>query len=310
MTFKEAIKQNVISDYRIITTTVSNDRVRKIIAENRLLNLDPQSLSEAEAQSVAAGISLKSVYRKRGIRHAISFHRSINGADRFREQQDALNQLIKIGPRTINLHISSQKSAGERAQLKKDFASHSRSLLTNARCLTEGVDIPAIDCILFADPKQSVIDIVQASGRALRRYSDKELGYILVPMIVPAGIGFADFAETTAFKQVARVITALSTQDERIAQQFRAIEHGHKSSGKIVEISGDVPIGMKMPINEFADAISTRIWQRVGRANWRPFLEARTFVRSRKLKSRTEWDKLVKSGQLPPDIPAVPDYLV
>jgi predicted helicase len=55
MTFKEAIDQKVISDYRIITMTVSSDRLQRIIAENRLLNLDPVTLSEAEAQSVAAG---------------------------------------------------------------------------------------------------------------------------------------------------------------------------------------------------------------------------------------------------------------
>ena len=76
--------------------------------------------------------------------------------------------------------------------------------MTNARCLTEGVDVPAIDCVLFADPKQSRIDIVQAAGRALRRYPGKEYGYILLPLIVPEKMNFEDFAETTAFRQVAQ----------------------------------------------------------------------------------------------------------
>jgi predicted helicase len=123
-------------------------------------------------------------HKKQKITHAISFHRSILAAERFREQQDALNTVGGVAaPCSLNLHISSRKSAGERAQLMREFTSHSRALLTNARCLTEGVDIPAIDCVLFADPKQSVIDIVQAAGRALR--PGKQLGYI-------SGLGRAD----------------------------------------------------------------------------------------------------------------------
>ena len=61
-------------------------------------------------------------------------------------------------------------------------------------------------------------------------------------------MNFENFAETTAFRQVARTITALSTQDERIADEFRAIERGRISSGKIVEITGDVPVGMKLSL--------------------------------------------------------------
>ena len=95
-------------------------------------------------------------------------------------------------------------------------------------------------------PKQSRIDIVQATGRALRTYPGKQYGYIVVPLVVPDGMDFDEFAETTAFRQVAQTITALSTQDERIAEEFRLIETGRVSKGKIVEIDGDVPVGMKM----------------------------------------------------------------
>src|SRR5258708_29230757 len=100
---------------------------------------------------------------------------------------------------------------------------------------------------------------------------------------------FEKFAETTAFKQVVQTITALSTQDERIADEFRAIEQGRVPSGKIVEIEGDIPVGMKMKLDDFAAAISIRVWESVGRANWRKFEDARIFVRSLKLKSTEEW---------------------
>jgi predicted helicase len=91
MSYKEAINRRIISDYKILTMTVSDSRIRRLINENRILNLNLRNLDEAEAQSVAAGIALKRVFKSQGIRHAISFHRSIRAADRFREQQDALN---------------------------------------------------------------------------------------------------------------------------------------------------------------------------------------------------------------------------
>ena len=258
--------------------TVSDGHIRQLINQNRILNLNSRDLDEAEAQSIAAGIALKRIYKRHSVKHAISFHRSIRAADRFREQQDALNRMGSLGPKTTNLHISSKKTAGQRSDLLREFVVHKRALMTNARCLTEGVDVPAIDCVMFADPKQSRIDIVQAAGRALRRYEGKECGYIVVPLVVPEKMDFETFAETTAFRQVAQTITALSTQDERIADEFRAIEQGRVSSGKIVEIEGDIPVGMKMKLGDFAEAISTRVWESVGRANWRKFEDARAFV--------------------------------
>ena len=165
------------------------------------------------------------------------------------------------------------------------------------------------DCVVFADPKQSRIDIVQAAGRALRRYPGKDYGYILVPLIVPPKMNFEDFAETTAFRQVVRTITALSTQDERIAEEFRAIEKGYISSGKIVEIEGDVPVGMKIKLHDFADAISTRLWRNVARANWRRFDDARSFARSLGLKSVSEWSRYSSSGERPADIPGIPSRI-
>jgi len=278
-----------------------------LITENRILELNSRNLDETEAQSLAAGVALKRVYKKQGIKHAISFHRSIRSADRFRDQQDALNPLR--GPRVQNFHISSKKTAGQRSRLLQEFVGAKRALMTNARCLTEGVDVPAIDCVMFADPKQSRIDIVQAAGRALRKYPGKKCGYIVVPLVVPECMDFKAFADTTAFRQIAQTITALSTQDERIAEEFRLLEAGRISKGKIVEIDGDVPVGMKMNLGDFAEAISTRVWESVGRANWRSFEAARQFARSLGLKSHAEWVDYCGSERKPPDIPASPDSI-
>ena len=117
---------------------------------------------------------------------------------------------------------------------------------------------------------------------------------------------FEKFAETTAFRQVAQTITALSTQDERIADEFRAIERGRVSSGKIVEIEGDIPVGMKMTLGDFADAISTRVWESIGRRNLRSFEEARAFVHTLGLTTSIQWWAYADTDKRPPDIPVVP----
>jgi Helicase conserved C-terminal domain len=283
MTFKDAIDQGIICDYKILTIVVSDQRVAKAIRQNRLVTLNARNLREAEARQVATGIALKRVEKKFGVTHTFSFHPSILAAKRFRNQQDDLNRL---GPRTVNLHVSSKMSAGERTNAMSEFESAGRALMTNARCLIEGVDAPVTDCVVFAEPKRSKIDIVQAAGRAMRIAKGKDYGYILLPIIVPRGMNFEEFAESTPFRRIARIIGTLATQDDRITDQFMAIEQGRNPSGKVVEISGDVPLGTRM--------------------NWRPFEEARKFARQLKLKSVMEWNDYCKSDSKPADIPTSP----
>jgi superfamily II DNA or RNA helicase len=309
LTFKEAIHAEppIICDYKVLTITVTNDEIKQLIAKNKLLTDKGEKLEEQEAQSLASAIALRKATQKYGIKHAISFHRSIKSADDFAKLNSTLNSGSLDEILLSSSHISSKKSAGERARLLNDFAHEQLALMTNARCLTEGVDVPAIDCVLFADPKQSIVDIVQASGRALRPYPGKECGYIMLPLIVPDGKTLEEFTESTPFKEVARIIAALSTQDEGIAEEFRITNNGKQNGGKRIVFEGTVPVGMKLDLNNFADKINAKIWERVAKVNWRPFEEARAFVQELQLKSSEDWHKFCLSGFKPNDIPSNPD---
>ena len=217
------------------------------------------------------GLRSSGLTRRHGVKHAISFHRSIRGADRFREQQDALNRMGSLGPKTTNLHISSKKTAGQRSDLLREFVVHKRALMTNARCLTEGVDVPAIDCVMFADPKQSRVDIVQAAGRALRRYEGKEHGYIVVPLVVPEK-WISRSSPNNCIQASRSDITALSTQDERIADEFRArLNRGAYRAARLLRLRATSRQDENEILKDFAGAVSTRIWESVGRASWRKF---------------------------------------
>ena len=105
-----------------------------------------------------------------------------------------------------------------------------KGLMTNARCLTEGVDLPAIDCVCFTDPKRSKVDIVQAA-RALRLAKGKKFGYILIPIFIPDGMNFDAASEAQGFDDVSVTVRALATTDKRIVEYLRAISEGKKPKG-------------------------------------------------------------------------------
>ncbi len=311
LTFKDAIHSSpqIISDYKILTIAVTNTQIQEIIQKNKLLSDKKNKLEEQDAQSLSAAIALRQATKKYGIKHAISFHRSIKAAQRFTNLNERLNSSKIDKVKLSSFHISSQKSAGQRSQLLDDFKNEQLALMTNARCLTEGVNVPTIDCVLFADPKQSIVDIVQAAGRALRVSPGKKYGYIMMPLIVPDNMELEEFTETTPFKQVARIVAALSTQDERIVEEFRMKDEGKRISDRRVEIAGSIPVGLKLDISSFASNIEAKYWEKVGKANWRPFEDARNYVHQLNFKNQTEWKKFTKTETFPKDFPVAPDQI-
>jgi superfamily II DNA or RNA helicase len=311
LTFKEAIhsKPGIISDYKILTIAITNSQIKELLQKNPLLTDKRGKISDQEAQSLAAAIALRQATKKYGIKHAISFHRSIKTADKFASLHQELNSKKANGINLTSFHISSKKSTGERSRLIDDFKSESLALMTNARCLTEGVNIPAIDCVLFADPKQSVVDIVQAAGRALRVSKGKKYGYIMMPIVVPDNMSIEEFTETTPFKKVARIITALSTQDERIVEELKVKSQRKSVRDGMLEFSGDIESVLSLNMSQFIESIESSIWERVGKANWIPYDDARKYVKNIGIKSYSEWIKFRNTDARPKDIPSDPSRI-
>ena len=309
LTFKEAIDEGLICDYKIITMAVSKPEIDELIEEHKFVTNDDGGNEILDASSLAAGIALEKTIETYGAKHAISFHRSIASAKHFNNQQALLSKLGIVSSDTHYSHISSKLSTGERAQVMSEFVSAKKAVVTNAKCLTEGVDIPAIDCVLFASPKQSVVDIVQAAGRAMRpdHVNGKEFGYIVLPIVIPDGVEFEDFANTTEFKVVARQLAALSSQDERIAEYFRLLDKGVKPLRSPLKIVGTVPVGMNINFDDFASAVETKLWEKIGKVNWLPFDEARRYAHALKLKGQIGWFDFAGSKNKPPDIPYSPN---
>ena len=117
-------------------------------------------------------------------------------------------------------HTDGSKNALDRARViawlqEGDEAGGCR-IVSNARCLTEGVDVPALDAVLFIEPKSSQVDVVQAVGRVMRRSEGKTYGYVVLPVVVPTGQRVEDTLDGSDFKQVWGVLKALRSHDGRL----------------------------------------------------------------------------------------------
>ena len=277
LSFKAALEIDppILSDYRIVTIAIAKSEVEKLIASQAIVRSEGKGWSlEGDAPTFAALIALRKAIVDHGIRHTVSFHRTVDRAKQF----SYLNiEATKADPNLGDLscfHVSGKDSTGHRVAEIDRFVDASPSLITNARCLTEGVDVPAIDAVVFADPRQSKIDIVQAAGRAMRKYRGKKLGYIVIPVVIDEGL---DDPSDPAFEQIITVLSALAMQDERIVEEFAAMAANNwRYRSKLVEI--DLPDFVRIKFSDFLQNIEIRIWDRLGRGWPRGFQRLRAFA--------------------------------
>jgi superfamily II DNA or RNA helicase len=315
LSFKRALetKPAILSDYRVVTILVSREEVADLIRENVFVKPDKGRWNkDIEAEMLASLVALRKAMRKYPIKHAVSFHSSIQRAEIFKEHNEAYNQAFKKHGAIETFHVSGQTPTGTRARIVNEFAGTSRGLITNARCLTEGVDVPGIDCVMFADPRRSAVDIVQAAGRALRPAKGKKMGYVIVPILHDSKAKPEDIFDSEEFQEILATLRALAANDERIIEYFRTISQGKKRSrGGSVIFEIDEKLAQRINLEQFARDVELKCWSRLAKLSWRPFEEARAFVRGLHLKSTEDWrdistGRFSTGAKLPPDIPAAP----
>lgn len=149
-------------------------------------------------------------------------------------------------------------------------------VLTNVRCLSEGVDVPALDAVMFLTPRGSQVDIVQSVGRVMRKAAGKKLGYIVLPVVVPSGMSPEQaLADNKRFEVVWEVLQALRAHDDRFNAMVNQLDLNKKKNSKVVIIdpggggrggSDDESTQLTLPfgIEEWRDAIYARIVKKVG----------------------------------------------
>lgn len=175
MSFQKAIDENILVDYKIIGVGISDLEIENYIKSGKIID------KNISYQDIADNYACNLIMEKYNLTHAITFHSQIKKAENFSERHREFFKNFD------SYCISSKLSIDKRNEIMLNFKNSKKSLISNARCLSEGVDIPNVDMIFYSNIKKSTIDIVQSAGRALRKYADKdgkekEFGYIVIPI--------------------------------------------------------------------------------------------------------------------------------
>ncbi|MDE0667685.1 MAG: DEAD/DEAH box helicase family protein [bacterium] len=241
MGFAEAVEGGYLTDYQVVVIAIAEDLMidridgltlpggPTITTENavRLLGCwdalaDPTTKAPGERHPGTRNRDDRQVARR-----AIAFTNTIRASQRVETYWGrVIEAATPLGAGGADLlacavqHTDGKKNALDRARviawLQDGDPAGGCRIVTNARCLTEGVDVPALDAVLFIEPKGSQTDVVQAVGRVMRRSEGKELGYVVLPAVVPTGQRVDDILDGGDFKQVWGVLKALRSHDGRL----------------------------------------------------------------------------------------------
>lgn len=247
--FGEAVEKGLLTDYKVLVLGVSESQVA-----TSFQNLLADESNELAIDDVAKLVGCWNGLAKRRsgeleasfgddlapMKRAVAFSRSIKDSQKIeREFED----LVRINLRnrenddpTDDLgvqvrHIDGGFNAQSRAELLNWLKQEPNEegpicrILTNARCLTEGVDVPNLDAVLFLNPRNSMVDVIQAVGRVMRRAEGKKYGYIILPIAIPDGMSTAQaLSDNQRYKVVWQVLQALRAHDERMDATIHQIE--------------------------------------------------------------------------------------
>lgn len=238
LSFGEAITLGRLTDYQVAVIAVDPaDETYRLMAETgALLKRDGK---QTDGHTLASQIGLAKAMRQYSLRRVISFHSTIARARKFAaEMPDAIDWMPRQEKPSGSLWTgvaTGEMTAGERhlrLQRLRHLDNEERGLLTNARCLSEGVDVPTLDGVAFIDPRGSEVDIIQAVGRAIRLAEDKTIGTIVIPVYIDSTMDPDTILKDSSFKAVWRVVKALRAHDEDLAKQIDSIRREMGRGGK------------------------------------------------------------------------------
>jgi len=305
MTFKQAVKAGIICPYKIVITCLTNaDITRKKMRKGiTLVRGDP-----AGTYRIANALAVQQAIKKVGAKKVIAFLSRISKAKEFVADDDPHSIGNFLSANWELFSVSSQMNAKDREDTLADFKDACRSLISNARCLTEGVDLPAVDAVCFIDPKQSRIEIAQAVGRAMRKAPGKKCGYIVVPIFQEQGEGVRAAFSNAEFEKVRLVLHAMMEHDEDLIDLVKALRAGELRSLNSRVLKDKIAfIGTRVSLPKLKKSITTEIVNDYIRgSNWRAFEEARAYVRAQGFRTMREWRIWNASDKRPYDIPSTP----
>src|SRR3990167_4624927 len=221
MSFGQAIERDLITPYKVVVICVTDAEVSELI--NKGETILTAGNQEWDAKALAKRVALVKAMKGYGFKKMFTFHSRVSKAEEFTKNNSPYNFKSIIDILDINIpekndikcfHVNGEMSSGERNARLEEFKKAHIAVMSNARCLTEGVDVPLVDAIAFIDPKKRIIDIVQATGRAMRKAKGKKRGYIFVPVFVGEEADPGKYLDSSDFKTVWQVLQAMVEHDQ------------------------------------------------------------------------------------------------
>ncbi|WP_026914582.1 DEAD/DEAH box helicase [Christiangramia portivictoriae] len=281
--FGEAVDRGLLTDYKVLVLTLSeNDipqSVQKMVSNpsNEITSDDASKLIgclNAMSKQVLGDNGLIKDVDPEPMKRAVAFCQNIKVSKRitgtFNDTSEIYLDSVKPKHREklVNVssnHIDGSMNAPQRDELLGWLKSQSADsnecrVLTNVRCLSEGVDVPSLDAVLFLSARNSEVDVVQSVGRVMRRAPGKQYGYIIIPVVIPSNIEPAEaLNDNERFRVVWTVLNALRAHDDRFNATINKINL-NKSKPSQILVGGvpgygtdDAPEGVEEPKKKYGD---------------------------------------------------------
>lgn len=300
--FGKAVEKGLLTDYKVLILTLNSSQIPKelqsIIAneENEFKVDDATKLigciNGLSKQILETGGIVKSTDPE-PMKRAVAFCRDIktskkitNNLNNYSEtyisslKEEAQRKMVDI----TSKHIDGGMNALERDELlswlKEDSGDKECRVLTNARCLSEGVDVPNLDAVLFLSSKNSQVDVVQSVGRIMRKAPNKKYGYIIIPVLIPSNKKPEEsLNDNETYKVIWSVLNALRAHDDRFNASVNKIDINKKKPENIIigtpdnsgsdfvgEVKESNPIYQQtlFPIDIVQNAIYAKMVEKVG----------------------------------------------
>ncbi|MBU2769323.1 DEAD/DEAH box helicase [Acidithiobacillus ferrivorans] len=302
--FGDAITSGILTDFKVIIVAMRQESMAGIANTLSLENGKAiDSLFAAKVVGAWKALSKSGILMTAGssafaegeapMRSGVAFSHTIKSSQELKEGfQLVVNAYLQeqepdesgAAPMTCEFHHVDGGMSANHRRAELDWLAESTSLatgcrvLTNARCLSEGVDVPTLDAVLFFDARDSMVDVVQSVGRVMRRSdaTGKEFGYIILPVGIPSDqINDLDafISKDLQFKNIWKVLKALRAHDNRLvdnSEYRRRVtvitgdeRSGKKSSGTNGDQQGELEFP-PIPIDKLSESVYAVIPDKLG----------------------------------------------
>lgn len=259
--FGEAVERGILTDYKVSVLAVSESYINKdmqtLLSSDNQLKVDDIGKIIGVWNAMVKRNGITDEINGAPLKRAIAFTDTIKHSKVISEE---FNQVVNEYLDTQSTesfkvdvhHVDGGLNALEKEEQidwlgNNDIEENHARVLSNVRFLTEGIDVPNLDAIIFFSPKKSQVDIVQAVGRIMRRAENKQYGYIILPIVVADGSDpHLALDNDKKYKQVWQVLNALRSTDERFDAEVNTLDLNKNKSKRIdfigVDSSPDQPV--------------------------------------------------------------------